>query len=436
MMTVVGTPLLALLRRRRLLKDRLRWLGLHDEQIVHWLRGLKSCPASPPAAIPSSVIETLQQHRLIRFAPASPAQPVVPEARKKPSLAFVQAVNLELTYDCNWDCGHCIQQGIRKRLAGTWLPTSVGNQVLKDAWFAGLLSAGVNFTGGEVFLPKSNLPELMEVARSLKIEVRINTNGWWGNRENIRVGQMEFRSPAHVVGWLRESGVALLALSYDTRYTARPEAWDSVASVIRECENQGQLYQIVCTGVGRRGAFALCDHLTERAGISPNRLVPMEMIDIGGASGQDGKPLQWTSALELGYCVPCGGKGFHRPTLLHIAPDGGVRTCLYAPGGGWMGNVNRESLLNIVNRFAENPVAAAFTSGEAESFAETNIKPYAQVYRSVNHPCAALAVLARAIEAASEPNAVPLPIHDRIASDFNIHAKVLTGVSRAASTDK
>lgn len=380
-----------------------------------------SCAATPPEAIPFSAIETLQQHRLIRFGPASPAQPVVPEARKKPSLTFVQAINLELTHDCNWDCGHCIQQGIRKRLAGTWLSTEVGKQVLRDAWFAGLLSSGVNFTGGEIFLPHSNLPELVEAARSLKIEVRINTNGWWGNRENIRLGQMEFRSPAHVVGWLRENGVAILALSYDTRYTDRPEAWTPVASVIRECESQGQPYQVVCTGVGRRGAFALCDHLTNRAGISPNRLVPMEMIDIGGASGQDGKPLRWSSVLELGYCVPCEGKGFSRPTILHVAPDGGVRTCLYAPGGGWMGNVNRESLLDIVNRFPENTVAAAFTSGEVESFAETVIKPYAHVYRSVDHPCAALAVRARAIEAASEPNAVPSTIHDRIASDFNIH---------------
>ncbi len=167
---------------------------------------------------------------------------------------------------------------------------------------------------------------------------------------------------------------------------------------------------------------ALCDHLTDRAGISPNRLVPMEMIDIGGASGQDGNPLRWSSVLELGYCVPCEGKGFFRPSILHISPDGGVRTCLYAPGGGWLGSVNRESLLDIVNRFPENLVTAAFTSGEAESFAETHIKPYAQVYRSVNHPCAALAVLARAIEATSEPNAVPSVIHERIASDFNIHA--------------
>jgi len=421
MMTVVGTPLLALLRRKRLLKDRLRWLGIHDAQIVHWLRDLDSCAAKSPTVVPTSAVEILQRHRLIHVDSPGPSQPTAAEARSKSSLAFVQAVNLELTYDCNWDCGHCIQQGIRKRLAGTWLPTSVGNQVLRDAWFAGLLSAGVNFTGGEVFLPKSNLPELMEAARSLKIDVRINTNGWWGNQENIRVGQMEFRSPAHVVGWLRESGVALLALSYDTRYTARPEAWDAVASVIRECENQGQLYQIVCTGVGRRKTFALCDHLTERMGISPNRLVPMEMIDIGGAAGQDGKPLLWSSALELGYCVPCGGKGFHRPTLLHVAPDGGVRTCLYAPGGGWMGNVNRESLLDIVNRFADNPVAAAFTHEEAESIAETVVKPYAHLYQSLNHPCAALAVLARAIESASEPNAVPSAIHDRIASDFNIH---------------
>ena len=114
-------------------------------------------------------------------------------------MAFVRAVNFELTYDCNWNCSHCLQQGVRQRRSGLWLSTDAGKQALHDAWFAGLVSAGVNFTGGEPFLPQSNLPEFVETARSLKIEVRINTNGWWGKQERVRVGDMEFRSPSHVV---------------------------------------------------------------------------------------------------------------------------------------------------------------------------------------------------------------------------------------------
>ena len=223
-------------------------------------------------------------------------------------------------------------------------------------------------------------------------------------------GKWSFGRLAHVVGWLRENGVAILALSYDTRYTDRPEAWTPVASVIRECESQGQPYQVVCTGVGRRGAFALCDHLTNRAGISPNRLVPMEMIDIGGASGQDGKPLRWSSVLELGYCVPCEGKGFSGPTILHISPDRGVRTCLYALGGGWMGNVNRESLLDIVNRFPENTCRGGVHQRRSRVLCGNGHQAVCPRLPLCRSPLCGVGGSCRAIEAASEPNAVPSTI--------------------------
>ena len=162
-------------------------------------------------------------------------------------------------------------------------------------------------------------------------------------RENIRLGQMEFRSPAHVMGWLRENGVAILALSYDTRYTDRPEAWIRLPRDTRMREPRSTLSGCVYRRRATRCLRALRS-FDEQGGNLTESSCSDGDDRIGGASGQDGKPLRWSSVLELGYCVPCEGKGFSRPTILHVAPDGGVRTCLYAPGGGWMGNVNRESL--------------------------------------------------------------------------------------------
>ena len=123
MRVIIGSPLLRLLRCKRLLKARPQWLGLHDERTAQWLMELGSHSTASAATVPvRSVLETLQQNGLVRSDQPSPTHPIpLLEGHRKPSLAFVQAVNLELTYDCNWDCGHCFQQGIRKRHAGLWL---------------------------------------------------------------------------------------------------------------------------------------------------------------------------------------------------------------------------------------------------------------------------------------------------------------------------
>ncbi|MGO8753191.1 MAG: radical SAM protein [Thermoguttaceae bacterium] len=407
------------------MKDRLRWLGLRNAQTAEWLVDLDGRRALPAAvAPPPEVLETLRQHAIIRCDVESSAGSVVLDRQREPSLAFVMAVNFELTYDCNWNCSHCLQQGIRQQRSGLWMSPEAGKQALQDAWFAGLVSAGVNFTGGEPFLPQSNLPEFVEAARSLKIEVRINTNGWWGKQDRVRIGDMEFRSPGHVVGWLRETGVAALALSLDSRYHDRPEAWLPVVAIVKECERHRLYYQFVCTGVEWYGADEACRQLIRESGIPLHHLIPMEMIDIGGAAGETGERLHPASVAAAVHQSPCGGKGFFRPSLLHVAPDGGVRTCVYAPGGGWLGNINRESLLHIVDRFAERPVTAAFCRDEPALLAEASIKPYAHIYRSVAHPCAASAVLARVVEAANSPHASFYEAHESIAAEMNLHAKI------------
>ena len=161
---------------------------------------------------------------------------------KRPSLLFIQAINFELTYQCNIQCDHCLQQEIRKTCSGKWISTSSVQKALTDIRSIGFTPIGVNFTGGEIFLPGSNLPELLETAQSLKIDVRVNTNGWWGNQVNIGVGSLRFPSASHVVGWLRDLDVSILALSFDQRYEKNSALLDSVISAIKVCEQQGQHY--------------------------------------------------------------------------------------------------------------------------------------------------------------------------------------------------
>ena len=319
---------------------------------------------------------------------------------RRPSHLFLEAINFELTYQCNMRCSHCLQLGLRRTDRPEWIDTDVAKKAIEDAYTAGLIKTGLNFTGGEIFVPGSNLPDLLEVAKSLNTDVRVNTNGWWGSQDNIRIGDFVFKSPGKIVTWLREMNVAVLALSFDRRYEERDEWWHSTVAVIRECENQGQLYQIILTGVSTEKMMDSWRRLTIEAGIEPYHLLPveMEMIDIGGAATRTQKSAQFPEFENLLQCLECEGKGFYRPTYLHISPDGGVRSCLYAPGSGWLGNIYNDSLTNIVNKFKKNCVVEAFSIGNLSDMLKTILEPYIGTYKSIKHPCAAAAVSSKVIE--------------------------------------
>ena len=275
--------------------------------------------------------------------------------------------------------------------------TSSVQKALTDIRSIGFTPIGVNFTGGEIFLPGSNLPELLETAQSLKIDVRVNTNGWWGNQVNIGVGSLRFPSASHVVGWLRDLDVSILALSFDQRYEKNSALLDSVISAIKVCEQQGQHYQIICTDVTDSEIAEGWRRLTEDNGINPRLLIPveMDMIDIGGAAQNTKKLFESRDSTQ---CLTCDGKGFYRPYYLHVNPDGGVRSCLYAIDAGWLGNVNHESLLQIEDGFTENRVVTAFTSNEIDLLYDSYLTPITQDYRLPMHPCAKSAIVAAIIE--------------------------------------
>ena len=154
--------------------------------------------------------------------------------------------------------------------------------------------------------------------------------------------------------------VAILALSFDQRFEKYHWLWDAVVSIIRECEQQGQFYQIICTGVTNSELYDGWYRLIEHEGIYPQHLMPveMDMIDIGGAAQNTEK---WIEQTALTQCLYCNGKGFYRPSYLHVNPDGGVRSCLYATGAGWLGNINEEPLQQIESEFYDNSIVTAFS---------------------------------------------------------------------------
>ena len=126
--------------------------------------------------------------------------------------------------------------------------------------------------------------------------------------------------------------------------------------------------------------------------------VSMDMVDIGGNPNNNSSPLDDKTIPDLIRSTPCAGLGFHRPDTLHIAPDGGLRSCLYAPGGGWLGNINHQTLPEILNNVPENQVYQLFKSKDLKSFIEQYIAPWQHIYRDIYHGCTASALVARVAE--------------------------------------
>jgi sulfatase maturation enzyme AslB (radical SAM superfamily) len=173
-----ATNLLKLLLYKRILKNRLDWLSLPTDYIFPWLENLdRNGESATTEELSDEYIDILINWGLVSEKPDT-------RLRKgksvRPSLAFVFAVNLELSYDCNLDCNHCLQKSIRPEMAGIVLNSEKAIRILEGAWFAGLLKKGVNITGGETISKESSLIRIVEWLGSHKILFRLNTSGWWG----------------------------------------------------------------------------------------------------------------------------------------------------------------------------------------------------------------------------------------------------------------
>jgi MoaA/NifB/PqqE/SkfB family radical SAM enzyme len=426
---ISATGLLRQLRFKRLLAERLRWLGIRDDRTLQWLVDLDRAGTVGAAPTQSeNALHVLSEYELIEIGPRNQRRT---GCRQTIPLPFVEAVNFELTYDCNMRCSHCLQASIRGLAESGWIATDSACKAIVDAWFAGLLTTGVNLTGGEVFLPESNLPEILETAMSLHLAVRVNTNGFWGGKTNIQIGDLLFGESREVIEWLKEHGVEIMATSFDHRYIDQPKTWEAVKSLIEECRSAGLPVQLVSARsyVDRQNvkdvelaAFAGSISHTDMA------FVPMDLVDIGGNFESETPMLQTSSLCTFPGLSDCGGLGYTKPSILHIAPHGGVRTCMYAPGSAPLGNINESSMLRIVNTFLDNPVFALYGSTDLQDFVDTYFRPYVNIYRHVRHPCANSALLARFAEmlhgAKAAAGGVPIEvvrgIHERIALEYGL----------------
>ena len=375
------TPAFRHLRHRGLLRTYLESLGLDSNLRLS-------------ETLPSSVRVKLQEAGLAVEQPERPAVAL--------PFLFVKALNFELTYGCNLACTHCLQNALRppdRRFP--WVDVVAVKRALREAKMLGLATVGVNFTGGEIFVEGSPVLTLVRFAAAeLGLQVRVNTNATWGTKRGIRIGSEHFATGLDVVRAFKKAGTMIMALSLDDRYSTYPGLLDKVIAVAAACEKAGLRYQVVMTDAETELQTDALSRLTQAIGHVPRFLEPvlMETVDIGGSGEWTKKPMDAASLAMLPDNSLCGRKGFYQPILLHVSPDGGIRGCLYAPGAGYLGNIRKERLIDVLNRAVANPVAKLFENSGLEEFTAKYVAPWSELYRKIEHPCAASALVARLSE--------------------------------------
>lgn len=367
------------------------------EQLLHkrWRRfaaGQAGTHTLTAADLGESNAQWLEAEELI-----APGMPPAGEARLP--FVFVRAINLELSYSCNLACSHCLQTPLRPKGSPQWLAPALVPSLLEQAVELDLLRTGLNVTGGEAFTAGSPLLEVLEIAAGLGLPVRANTNAWWGLQQGIRLGERLIADDEALVALLQRSGLGRLALSLDDRYEQYPELLERLVRVASLCERQELDYEFVATDADPKAFKSVLQRIAAATGsLTHARVTPMEMVDIGSATPRQHQPLDSEGLPALARRSDCGTAGFHRPTYLHVNPAGGVRSCLYAPGAGWHGDLHHQSLRAILNAAARNPVLQLFERGELETFVALHLDPWRHLYRQVEHGCGAAALIARLAE--------------------------------------
>jgi len=311
----------------------------------------------------------------------------------KSSLVFVNSVNFELTYKCSFNCVHCLQKNIRNQPIVELTTEEVKTAILQSHQCK-LCSLGINFTGGEVLGNRDDIFEILEFTHSLGIKYRLNTNSWWANKKDFSIGKRRFSSAWHFVRYIKSLGIEMFAFSCDMRLDF-PVNRRNLESSITLCEEEGIIYQLIFTGMETGEIIKIITSLNGACG-KLNYMIPvaMEMVDIGGGFDIEDNIFEHQS-----NCAYCNKKGFFRPTTLHVAPNGKVRTCMYAIGLNDCGSLREMTMLDIVKNFPFRANSDLFSDPIKYEKAEKELfLPYMHHYPKIIHECTRYAIIARSAE--------------------------------------
>jgi len=315
-------------------------------------------------------------------------------------IAHIEAINLELTYECNSNCPHCLLHSVRKAYQGKELSYEKIKHIIADAYFAGLLQNGINFTGGEALLAKVDIFDLIRYASSYGIPTRLFTNTFWGSKILFKVGNQRFATALALVKVLKKSGLSHLSLSFDSRIDKNKAGIKQLTSVIHACETIGLSYELKSSIEVKLLLDSFIQYLKTTLELKELKFmtpITMDLVDMGGASDYGTKPVENLSIKDLISFSLCKSKGFYQPSMLTIAPDGSMRSCMYGLGMCNLGNIHTQSLFEIINYFVDD-VTKAFAEKKTFELADLLFEPYKDIYKPFSHSCSACVLLARLIQ--------------------------------------
>lgn len=404
--------MLKILIGRRILRDKLSFLFRNDVfRIENFLREVFRNERSTPNEKINQYIPILLKHGYI-----SPTENNY--SKSKCSLMFTEAVNFELTYQCNSYCPHCLQSNFRREIENP-LPTEKVKELIYQAFISGVCEVGINFTGGEVLGNRSDFFDILEYTHSLGIPFRINSNSWWAGKGDLSICGILFRTADDMLKYLKSLGLKIFAFSFDERYHGDLSLAKNLLESIRLCEANHLDYEIIFTGVDTATMNYFTDQIKIALGIKLRYMTPgqSEMVDIGGAAELDREKFAWQSNRMF-----CESKGFYRPRFLHVSPSGKIRTCLYAIGLCNFGDVTTESFADLINKFPENPNNLIFSDNEKNKvLLEAFVNPYLGMYQPIYHGCTKSIILAKTLEQFSkQPKPQLQKIHQSISAELNL----------------
>jgi MoaA/NifB/PqqE/SkfB family radical SAM enzyme len=315
-------------------------------------------------------------------------------------LGHIEALNFELTYECNSNCPHCLLKTVRKKFHGKEISFENAKRIIADAYFAGLLQNGINFTGGEALLAKTDIFELIRYASSYGIPTRLFTNSFWGNKYFFKAADQRFSSPMALIKKFKISGLNQLALSFDSRFDKEKTGIKQLITIIQACEAIGLNYELISSPEIKSHLNSFLQYAKITLEINEFKYmtpITMDLVDMGGAVSFEHHYNNDHTLKELISNSQCKGKGFYQPNMITISPNGGVRSCMYGLGLENLGNINNNSLLQIINNFNDH-LSSCFAEKKAFELSEIIYEPYKDIYKPFSHNCSACVLLARLIQ--------------------------------------
>lgn len=282
-------------------------------------------------------------------APADPTHPMSPEVCRMnanpPEFPFLSNVGLMLTYKCSIACPHCIveagphrKEEVQYERAAAWIEQA---STYRDGHIKGLA-----LTGGEPFYNLENLTRVSSYGERLGLAVSVVTNAFWAASRDEALSVLS-RVPA------------IQAFSFSTDvYHQRSIPLDYIENAVWAAGEMGRQYNVaVCTDNEDDQQYRrILEKLESTIGADRIRL---SITFPAGRARKTARHLNYHAAPEptVAACSMASS-----PVIF---PDGRVNACigplltLPAAHPLFLGNIEQESLADILDRAELNPILHA-----------------------------------------------------------------------------